>query len=228
MAKRKSIPREPLPQDHAPSESEELEKLRTQLQELQFEVDVLKETIAVLKKDPRVDLTVLRNREKAVIIDALKGKYALPTLLSYFKMAKSSYYYQRAVMNKPDKYLSCRSQITPIFHENRDVYGYRRIYLALKRKGEILSEKVIRRLMKEEELIVQLSKKRKYSSYLGEITPEVENIVSRDFHANGLDPFGYLLFLLQELPKLGGTPAIEQLRPLFPWSDCIPQYCHLT
>ena len=52
MAKRKSIPRAPMLQDHALPESEELEKLRTQLQELQFEVDVMKETIAVLKKDP--------------------------------------------------------------------------------------------------------------------------------------------------------------------------------
>ena len=45
---------------------------------------------------------------------------------------------------------------------------------------------------------------------------------------NGLDPFGYLLFLLQELPKLGETPAMEQLTPLVPWSESIPQYCHLT
>ena len=45
---------------------------------------------------------------------------------------------------------------------------------------------------------------------------------------NGLDPFGYLLFLLQELPKLGETPAMEQFKPLFPWSESIPQYCHLT
>ena len=135
MAKRKSIPRAPLPQEHALSETEELEKLRTQLQELQFEVDVMKETIAVLKKDPGVDLTVLRNREKAVIIDALNGKYTLPMLLSRFNMAKSSYYYQRAVMNKPDKYVFCRTQITSIFQENRGVYGYRRIYLVLKREG---------------------------------------------------------------------------------------------
>lgn len=191
MAKRKSISREPLPQDHALPESEELENLRTQLQELQFEVDVLKETISVLKKDPDIDLTVLRNREKAVIIDALKGKYALPALLSRFKMAKSSYYYQQAVMNKPDKYLSQRAQITSIFHENRGIYGYRRIYLALKRKGIMLSEKIIRRIMKEEKLVVLRSKKRKYSSYLGEITPEVENIILRDFHAN--QPYEKLL-----------------------------------
>ncbi|XXL56805.1 IS3 family transposase [Butyricicoccus porcorum] len=52
-------------------------------------------------------------------------------------------------MNKPDKYLSQRAQITSIFHENRGIYGYRRIYLALKRKGIMLSEKIIRRIMKK-------------------------------------------------------------------------------
>lgn len=45
---------------------------------------------------------------------------------------------------------------------------------------------------------------------------------------NGLDPFGYLLFLLQELPQLGDEPAREQLERLFPWSDTIPAYYHLT
>ena len=213
MAKRKSIPRAPMLQDHALPESEELEKLRTQLQELQFEVDVMKETIAVLKKDPGVDLTVLRNREKAVIIDALKGKYALPTLLSRFNMAKSSYYYQRAVMNKPDKYLSYRAQITAIFQENRGVYGYRRIYLALKREGVILSEKIIRRIMKEEELTVLLSKKRKYSSYLGEITPEVENIVSRDFHAD--QPYEKLLTDITEFAIPSGKLYLSAMIDCF-------------
>ena len=213
MAKRKSIPREPLPQDHALPESEELENLRTQLQELQFEVDVLKETISVLKKDPGIDLTVLRNREKAVIIDALKGKYALPALLSRFKMAKSSYYYQQAVMNKPDKYLSQRAQITSIFHENRGIYGYRRIYLALKRKGIMLSEKIIRRIMKEEKLVVLRSKKRKYSSYLGEITPEVENIILRDFHAN--QPYEKLLTDITEFALSNGKLYLSAMIDCF-------------
>lgn len=44
---------------------------------------------------------------------------------------------------------------------------------------------------------------------------------------NGLDPFGYLLFLLQELPKLGGNPAEEQLVPLLPWAENLPEYCKL-
>ena len=44
---------------------------------------------------------------------------------------------------------------------------------------------------------------------------------------NGLDPFGYLLFLLQELPKLGGNPSEEQLAPLLPWAESLPEYCKL-
>lgn len=45
---------------------------------------------------------------------------------------------------------------------------------------------------------------------------------------NQLDPFGYLLYLLQELPKLGEKPAREQLLPLLPWSTALPEYCHLS
>lgn len=154
-------------------------------------MDVLKETLAVFKKAPGVDLTALKNREKAVIIGALREKYALPMLLTYFHMARSSYYYQQAVMNKLDKYLPFREQVISVFHENRGVYGYRRIHLALKRKGITLSEKGIRHMMKEEGLAALVPKRAKYSSYLGEITPKVDNIISRDFHAK--QPYEKLL-----------------------------------
>lgn len=45
---------------------------------------------------------------------------------------------------------------------------------------------------------------------------------------NKLDPFGYLLFLLQELPKPGSEPTREQLLPLLPWSTALPEYCYLS
>ena len=44
---------------------------------------------------------------------------------------------------------------------------------------------------------------------------------------NRLDPFGYLLFLLQELPKLGMSPSEEDLERLLPWSETIPDYCRM-
>ena len=197
MAKRKSILRKPLPPNALRPQSEEMLALQEQVRHLQFEVDVLKETLAVFKKDPGVDLTALKNREKAVSIGALREKYALPMLLTYFHMARSSYYYQQAVMNKPDKNIPFRGQIISVFHENRGVYGYRRIHLALKRKGITLSEKGIRHMMKEKGLAALVPKRAKYSSYLGEITPEVDNIISRDFHAK--QPYEKLLTVLRSL-----------------------------
>lgn len=43
----------------------------------------------------------------------------------------------------------------------------------------------------------------------------------------GGNPFGYLLFLLQELPKLGENPSEDQLIPLLPWTESLPTYCKL-
>ena len=53
----------------------------------------------------------------------------------------------------------------------------------IKAGGKKISEKVVRRLMREQNLSVRKVKKRKYSSYQGEITPAVENVINRDFHA---------------------------------------------
>jgi transposase InsO family protein len=55
--------------------------------------------------------------------------------------------------------------------------------MMLRHIGTIVSEKVIRRIMAEEQLIVISKRKRRYSAYLGEITPAVSNMVQRDFHA---------------------------------------------
>ena len=58
---------------------------------MQLEIDVLKETINVLKKDPGVNKESLTNREKAVIVDALKDRYPLPILFQKLHISKSSY-----------------------------------------------------------------------------------------------------------------------------------------
>jgi transposase InsO family protein/transposase-like protein len=162
---------------------DDLESLRAQMLEMQMEIDILKETLNVIKKDHGVDQKALKNREKAVIIDALKSKYSLPALCKKLALPKSSYYYQKKVMNAKDKYQGLREHICDLFHSNRDVFGYRRIHFLLRNEGTVVSEKVIRRIMKQERLAVKNRKKRKYSSYKGEISPAVNNLIKRDFHA---------------------------------------------
>ena len=164
-------------------ESEEAENLQAQIEDLRMEIDILKETIEVIKKDPCVDQSQLTNSEKAAIIGALRGKYSLPRLLEWLEMPRSSYYYQRKACNN-DKYSEIREQITVIFKENDSRYGYRRIHATLKEEGIIVSEKVVRRLMKEQNLtVIQRKAPKVFNSYQGEITPAVENLVNRNFHS---------------------------------------------
>lgn len=166
------------------SSSEEIDAIKAEMQDMQMQIDILKETINVLKKDPGVDQAALRNREKAVIIDALKSKYSLPKLLCALNCSRSSYYYQRKVLCGEDKYWSIRKHIKEVFEDNHGRYGYRRIHAFLAKEGKRLSEKVVRRLMKCDGLVVPLRRRRKYSSYKGEITPAVSNILERNFHAD--------------------------------------------
>ena len=164
--------------------AEDIETLKAQMIEMQMEIDILKETINVLKKDPGVNQEALSNREKAVIIDALRNKYSLPKLCRKLCMSRSSYYYQETAIHAEDKYREVRIKICELFHNNYDAFGYRKIYALLKREGITLSEKVVRRIMQEERLIVKVHHRRKYNSYKGEISPAVENLINRDFHAD--------------------------------------------
>lgn len=79
--------------------SDEINQLKAQMQDMQLEIDILKETINVLKKDPDIDQSALSNREKAVIIDVLK----IDTHCHYYYR---NYNYQKAVIiirNNPYK-----------------------------------------------------------------------------------------------------------------------------
>lgn len=162
----------------------DIEALKAQMMDMQLEIDILKETINVLKKDPGVNQEALSNREKAVIIDALKNKYSLPKLCRKLCISRSSYYYQEKAIHAEDKYRDIRIKICELFRSNYGAFGYRKIYILLKREGITLSEKVVRRIMREEGLIVKVHRRRKYNSYKGEISPAVENLINRDFHAD--------------------------------------------
>ena len=111
-----------------PSSTNEIDSLKQQMLEMQLEIDILKETINVLKKDPGVCKTPLKNKEKVAIVDALKDRYSLPVLLGKLALSKSSYYYQETRLNRIDKYQELREQIRGIFYDNKSCYGYRRIH----------------------------------------------------------------------------------------------------
>lgn len=154
-----------------------------QVRHLQLEHDLLKKANETLKKGLGVDLQLLTNREKTLLVDALKQTHALSDLLTELGLARSSYFYHRARVQIADKYAGARRAIADIFELNHCCYGYRRMQAALSRECVRLSEKVVQRLMKQECLVVAKPKRRRYGSYLGEISPAPENLVNRDFTA---------------------------------------------
>ena len=193
MANRDKFPKSSLDKDHkdqpVPLQSErehltkQVSELKQEIYRLKLERDILEKAAEIIKKDEGISLKKLSNGEKAIVINALREKYPLRDLLVILNMAKSSYCYQAAVLASDDKYFDLRIKVKDVFNENSSRYGYRRIHFIIKSTGIAISEKVIRRIMKEEQLLIPSNRRKKYNSYKGEFSPAVENIIDRDFHS---------------------------------------------
>jgi len=190
----------------------EVKALEKRVHELQLEHDILVKASEILKKDHGVNPQTLSNREKTRLVDALQDTYRLPELLAALDLPRSSYYYQREALRRPDKYVEARQAIAKIFENNYRCYGYRRVGERLRRDGAALSEKVVRRLMCEEGLIVGSTQRRRFSTYRGELTPAPENIVARDFQATA--PNEKWLTDITEFPAPAGKVYLS------PMIDC--------
>jgi hypothetical protein len=171
--------------DHERTELEQqVESLRRDIRQLQLEHDILKKANELIKKGMGIDPQLLSNREKTMLVDALKRTYALPELLAALGLAQAvPTSINRARQLVADRYAGARRVIADIFELNHRCYGYRRIHAALGRQQIVISEKVVRRLMRQEGLAAATTRRRRYGSYRGEISPAPENIINRDFCA---------------------------------------------
>ena len=163
---------------------EQLEALRRDIRRLQLEKDVLKKASELLKKELGIDRQHLTNREKTELVDALRQAYTLTELLDEVDLPRSSYFYQRARLQIADKYAGVRQAMADIFERNYRCYGYRRMQACLSDQSVKILEKVVRRLMKQECLVAATNKRRRYGSYMGEISPAPDNLLNRNFSAD--------------------------------------------
>jgi transposase InsO family protein len=58
------------------------------------------------------------------------------------------------------------------------------MHASLARQSLSISEKIVRRLMKQDGLVPAVRKRRRYGSYMGEISPAPDNVLNRDFSAD--------------------------------------------
>ncbi|VRE17306.1 Transposase [Streptococcus pneumoniae] len=77
-----------------------------------------------------------------------------------------------------------KTEIQTIYNEHKGNYGYRRIHLELRNRGFVVNHKKVQRLMRILGLTARIRRKRKYSSYQGEIGKKAENLIQRQFEAS--------------------------------------------
>ena len=111
------------------------------------------------------------------------GGFRLDLLLEAARLPRSTYYYQLKQLDRLDKDKYLKAEIQSIFTEHRGNYGYRRMTLELRNRGYMVNHKRVQRLMKGLGLSARIRRKRKYSSYQGEIGKKADNLIQRQFEA---------------------------------------------
>ena len=103
-------------------------------------------------------------------------EFPLDILLNIIKLARSTSYYHLKKLNQVDKNQSIKVEIQAIYDEHKGNYGYRRITFELRNRGFVVNQKKVQRLMKLLGSSSQIRRKRKYSSYQGEVGKKADNL----------------------------------------------------
>lgn len=193
-----------------PDDVGQLKKLAA---ELMARNAVLERELDYSKKHPGGIPGKLPAKVRTRMVDELRGRFPLSLLLEAVSLPASSYYYAKSAAARPDPYVAIRGTIAQIASESGNTYGSPRIWLALRNRGILISEKVVRRLMRQDHIEVRYARrKRRYSSYIGEVTPAVENLVRGNFHAPRPD-----MLWLTDITEFSAGDAKVYLSPII---DC--------
>ena len=153
--------------------------------ENEFLREFLKELVIDLKKADGWNLTSISNKQKVRLGERLRqgSGRTLKEITASLKISKSSYEYHRKRLSMPDKLAPVKARISTLFKENKNRYGSRRIWALLRTEGIYISEKIVRRIMKEQGLIVRYEPKvKRFNSYKKGMPGATDNLVNRDFN----------------------------------------------
>lgn len=103
-------------------------------------------------------------------------------LLIVSKIARSSYYYHIKTSSVLNKHEGAKKEISKIYNDHRGRYGYRRITLEMKNRGNVINHKTVSKLMSGLGL-KSLIRRKKYISYKGDRNEAVPNLFKQDFKA---------------------------------------------
>ena len=119
----------------------------------------------------------ISSRSKCELGERLRLATGLPlrSITGFLRISRSSYECRRARLRR-DRHASLRAEVRRAFEAGRGAYGYRRVHAELRRRGTRVSEKVVRRLMREEGLEARRPRRRRLGSYEGETDERPPNL----------------------------------------------------
>ncbi|MEJ6457527.1 IS3 family transposase [Fusobacterium animalis] len=167
----------PKKNDKELSEKEKIKKLEDEIIYLKAENEYLKKLRALVQERE------LKEKKKLRVIAELRAKYPFKILLKIAGISRSVYYYYINKKDFDEKNKDIIEKIKEIYYANKGRYGYRRVTLELKNQGFNINHKKVQRLMKKFNLQSIIRKKRKYSSYKGQVGKIADNHIKRDFEA---------------------------------------------
>ncbi|QXG37473.1 IS3 family transposase [Pseudomonas viridiflava] len=179
QTRRKPVAMTKKPYPIKPVTDDDTQKTRDQLM---AELEYLRMENAYPKKVGRVEGAETKATEKALTVRTLRDRFPLCALLKLLGLARSTFYYQAQVLSRPDPDAALKQMIETIYHQERGLYGVRRITAVIRNSGIRVNKKVVERLMAELGLksIVRPKKYRAYKGVVGTIAP---NVLERNFSA---------------------------------------------
>lgn len=163
-----------------------LREAKMQLGKVRLEPGVRQATLEMVKKDQGADPEPLTNEEKAAMVEALRAEYRLCEVLPVAGTAKSSCEYARSAQAKGEAEgrAAARKAVIGASGAGGGTYGHRRAPAQVDADagdGAAIGEWTVRDIMRDEGLVARAARKRRrYSSYEGEISEAPTNLLRDD------------------------------------------------
>jgi putative transposase len=119
---------------------------------------------------------------KTAAVAACKAEHSLQSLLQIAGLARSTFFFQQARSGRPDRHADTADAVRAVFVRTKGRYGHRRIHAELRRTGPV-AKKTVLALMRRQGLVCLVRRRRRYSSYGGEVGKLAPNLLDRDFTA---------------------------------------------
>ena len=125
----------------------------------------------------------MRAKAKYAVIYRHREEYPVSVMCRFFEVSRSGYYDYVKHMGRTERDAPLAEEIRKQQEKCFKTYGYRRMWLALKKKGIHYNPKTILHVMKKYELLAEIRRRRKWIN-MGQQVHRYENLLNRQFRAD--------------------------------------------